>query len=63
MCCIVVPRESTSAAARRRGRADYGELLEAGVHIHERQGAGSARQDLSHRRRMDGHRLIQPRLA
>jgi len=34
---LVVPRESDSSAAVAAGRAEYGELLEAGVHIHERQ--------------------------
>ncbi len=34
---LVVPHESDSSAAVAAGRAGYGELLEAGVHIHERQ--------------------------
>ena len=33
---IVVPSRSTSNAALEAGRADYEDLLEAGVHIHER---------------------------
>lgn len=33
---IVVPSRSTSHAALEAGRADYEDLLEAGVHIHER---------------------------
>ena len=35
---VIVPGRSTSGAAVAAGRADYGELLEAGVQIHERQG-------------------------
>lgn len=35
---LVVPGESDSSMALWAGRADYGELLDAGVHIHERQG-------------------------
>ena len=35
---IVVPGQSDSTAAVAAGRAGYGELLEAGVRIHERQG-------------------------
>lgn len=34
---IVVPGESTSGSAVAAGRAEYGELLKAGVKIHERQ--------------------------
>ncbi len=34
---LVVPGESTSSAAVAAGRSQYGELLEAGVGIHERQ--------------------------
>ena len=34
---LVVPHESTSSAAVAAGRARYGDLLEAGVGIHERQ--------------------------
>lgn len=34
---LVVPRESTSSAAVAAGRAEYGDLLEAGVRIYERQ--------------------------
>jgi cardiolipin synthase len=34
---VIVPRESTSSAAVAAGRADYGKLLKAGVHIYERQ--------------------------
>ncbi len=34
---LVVPHESDSSAAVAAGRAGYGELLEAGVRIHERQ--------------------------
>ncbi len=34
---IVVPGRNTSEAALAAGRADYGDLLEAGVKIHERQ--------------------------
>ena len=36
---LVVPHESTSTAAIAAGRAEYGKLLEAGVHIYERQKA------------------------
>ena len=35
---LVVPRHSTSSSAIAAGRAGYGALLEAGVHIYERQG-------------------------
>lgn len=35
---LIVPGESDSAMALWAGRADYGELLDAGVRIHERQG-------------------------
>lgn len=35
---LVVPHESTSSNAIAAGRSRYGELLEAGVRIHERQG-------------------------
>jgi len=35
---LVVPGQSDSSAAVAAGRAKYGELLEAGVKIHERQG-------------------------
>jgi cardiolipin synthase len=35
---VVVPGQSDSSAAVAAGRAKYGELLEAGVKIHERQG-------------------------
>lgn len=35
---IVVPHHSTSSLAIAAGRADYGDLLEAGVHIMERHG-------------------------
>ncbi|MBI0537874.1 cardiolipin synthase B [Roseomonas sp. KE2513] len=35
---IVVPGQSDSSAAIAAGRAKYGDLLEAGVRIHERQG-------------------------
>jgi len=34
---LVIPGESTSSAAVAAGRSQYGELLEAGVGIHERQ--------------------------
>lgn len=36
---IIVPSRSTSGAAVAAGRADYGDLLKAGVKIYERQGA------------------------
>ena len=35
---VVVPGQSDSSAAVAAGRADYGDLLEAGVKLHERQG-------------------------
>ena len=34
---VIVPARSNSGAALAAGRADYGDLLEAGVRIHERQ--------------------------
>lgn len=36
---IIVPSRSTSGTAITAGRADYGQLLKAGVRIYERQGA------------------------